>query len=186
MSETKVTVQTISKNLDKNRDAEVLNSALVIEAASYPEVHVCIKLTGEYEKQYSVIMEYEYLTEHRILIDGNLMFICFMFELVIVDLDTDKLLKRIDFDTYEIFEIHKFKSGYFVYTEGASIFMDSRFEVVYELWCGDIFANIKTDKCFEIFEDHVEVLDWFGVKHFYNEEGEYKTKHYPHLDCNAD
>ncbi len=50
-------------------------------------------------------------------------------------------------------------------------------------YCGDIFANIELEKSIEIFDDYIAVYNFYGVKHFYNELGEFKHEHFPELNC---
>ena len=41
----------------------------------------------------------------------------------------------------------------------------------------------ELEKSIEIFDDYIAVYNFYGVKHFYNELGEFKHEHFPELNC---
>lgn len=134
-----------------------------------------IELTGKYCRKYSFLSNFSNLKERAICIDGNLMIVAICCSVLFYDLEEDKVIKIVDADTW-VEDCVKLGSGYFVHGELTNFFFDKNFEIVWTDCCADIFESMKMDDVMEIGTDFVAVFDWYGVKHFYNDKGEFKTE----------
>ena len=175
----KIEITSSENLLDPPLDEQTLENAIFVEKAPYALRISRIAVSGKYNREYKIVAFCVGLNDNRVLIDGDLLIICLWSDLLIIDLKTDKLLRDIEFDSWELFAIYKFKSGYLIHGEGENYFLNQNYEVVWKLGCVDIFVNYKVKKELEIFDDYITVFDWYGSKHYYNETGEFKTEHYP-------
>lgn len=94
-------------------------------------------------------------------------------------MELDKLVKNIELDCWELFEIYKFKSGYLIHGEDEIRFMNAAFEIMWGIGAIDVYANGLVEKDFEVFDDYAIAYDWYGDKHYFDENGEFKKEHYP-------
>lgn len=182
MEKTSIKINIIKSDLDTLvNPAELPN---VIFAESCDELHTVsqIVLSGKYNKEYCLLAHFVTLNENTVLLDNDRLFICLFNEIAVVDLASDKVIKVIDYESYQLFGIYKFKNGYFVRGEGSNMFLNDNIDCVWKLGCVDIFVNPKVENEFEIHDDYIAVYDWTGSRHFYNEMGEFKTEYHPEYD----
>lgn len=182
MQETNVEIKILKQDVDFPVDPSTVDNVIFAENSNKLTSVSQIVLSGKYNRTYNVLTYFFVPELCRVLVDGDLLIFCTFSELVVVDLNQDKVIKSVDFDCYQLFEIAKFKSGYIIHGEGEIRFLNRAFDVVWEGHCADIFANIIAEKDFEVFEDYVVAIDWNGYKHYYNESGEYKIEYCPKYD----
>ena len=181
MEELRIEITSTDELLETPLDEQTLANAIFVTSANFA-LHVSnIKVSGKYNREYKLIAFCVGLNDERVLVEGNLLIVCLWSDILIIDLQTDKLVRDIDLDCAELFSIHKFQSGFFIHGELENRFLDKDFNVVWEESCCDIFFNSKVDRDLEIFEDYIVAWDWYGYKHYYNETGEFKTERY--LEC---
>lgn len=179
MQETKIEIKIIKQDIDIPVAPKTVDNVIFVENNKNLYSISQIILSGRFNRTFNVITGFFVLHERTTLIDGDLLIFCTFSELVVVDLTQNKVIKSIDFDSSQIFEIVKFKSGYILYGEEEMRFINRNFDIVWECGCADIFVNSRAEKEFEVFDDYVTVIDWDGYKHYYNEDGEFKCEYYP-------
>lgn len=179
MGEYKTFMESLADFVSPPLDKKILDTAIFVENADYGLRVSHITITGKYNREYTIVAFAVKLNENRILIDRDFLIICLWSNILIIDLKTDKLIRNIDLDCWEMFSISKFKSGYVVHGEGEIRFINQDFDIVWKMGCCDIFSNSKVEKEFTVFDDYVVAYDWYGYKHYYNEGGEFKTEYYP-------
>lgn len=182
MEQLKIDLKSSNTFLETPLDAQTLKNAICVDDSNDSLVESNITISGKYNRKYKILAFCVWLNHDRVLIDGDLLIICLWANLLIIDLKEDKLIHNIDFDCWELFRIFKFKDGYFIYGEGENRFLNKNFELVWEKGCIDIFINPKVENELEIFDDYVTCFDWCGYKHYYDENGEFKTEHYPQFE----
>lgn len=182
MEKTDVKIHIIKEYSSTPVDPSEFDDVICSETGT--ELHVAsqIEISGKYNKTYCVLTGFVRLNDNTVLVDGDRLFICLYKEIVVVDLATDKVVKIIDFDGYQLFGIYKFKSGYFVHGEITNMFLNADTACVWEYGCIDIFVNPRLENDLEISDDYIAVYDWMGDRHYYNESGEFKTEYHPELD----
>lgn len=63
------------------------------------------------------------------------------------------------------------------------IFFDFELNLKWEYqFCADSFANLILENNYEVAKDYVAIIDWCGVKHYFNEAGFFKSEVTP-FDC---
>ncbi len=186
MDRIKIDIKISDTLSDPPLDEETLNNALFVEDAPYCLRVSEITLRGKYDRKYKIVAFCVGLNADRVLIDKDLLIICLWSDLLIIDLNIDKLIKIIHFDCWEMFGIYKFKTGYFIHGEDTTRYLNGDFEQVWEGGCVDIFVNFKADRVVNIFDDCWTIIDWYGYKHYYNEKGEYKTEYCSQYDPDKD
>lgn len=159
MEETKIEITSSENLLDPPLDEQIIQGAIFVEGAPYALRISNITVSGKYNREYKVVAFGIGLNDGRVMIDGDLLIVCLWSDLLIIDLKTDKLLRDIEFDSWELFAIYKFKSGYFIHGEGENYFLNKKFEIMWEKGCIDIFVNYKVDKILEFFDDYITVFD---------------------------
>lgn len=180
MEQTKIDVKILKNDSHTEVDQQTIANAIFVEDSKCLYTVSQITLSGKHNGMYTVVTYYTELCSNRVVVDNNLMIICMSFQLVIVDLRQNKLLRTVFIDDFgEFFGIYKFKAGYFLHGEVFNYFVDSNFKVVWFLSGRDIFANPKVKNILEIFDDYITVFDWLGDKYYYNESGEFKVEYYP-------
>lgn len=182
MQETTIEIKVLKQDIDIPVDPSTVDDLIFAENSRKLNSISQIMLTGKFNRTYSVITNHFVLNKHTVLIDNDFLIFCTFSELVVVDLTQNKVIKSVDFNRSQLFEIVKFKSGYIIHGEEEIRFIDSNFDVVWECGCVDIFVNIRTENDFEVFDDHAIAIDWYGYKHYYNESGEYKREYCPQYD----
>ena len=60
--------------------------------------------------------------------------------------------------------------------ENAIRFLNTKFGIVWEIGATDIDVNNLIEKDFEVFDDYAIAYDWYGTKHYFNENGEVKNR----------
>lgn len=183
MKQTEIEIKILQNETLVKLDESVLKNAIVENKPPVWYVLSQITVTGQYNRKYNVATFYREVTPENVLIDNNLLFVCLYDEIAVIDLEKDKLVNMIDICRTELFQICKLKEGYFIHGELNNYYLDKNFNVVWELGCADIFYTNKVEKIVEVFDEYITVFDWYGVKHFYNEQGEFKTEYYP--ECAA-
>ncbi len=164
-------------------DLNKLNGIIQVEEDLQLYFFSEIKLFGKYNKTLTLLANFANLTEKSVCIDGDLMIIAISCSVLFYDLKNDRILKTVDIDTWTD-DCAKLGNGYFVHGELDNFFFNKNYEIVWTDSCGDIFENMKIEDVFEIGKDYVAVFDWFGIKHFYNQNGEFKTEKYKAYDMN--
>ena len=180
MEETAIDITIIKDDVKILVGEQAIANAIFVERAQ-SSVLTQIILSGKYNRVYTVATCYINLTHERVLVHDNLLIICAEFDLAIIDIEESKLLQIINIDKHTLFSIHKFKSGYFIHGELLNFFLNKDFQIVWEEDCGDIFYNGNVKYILEIFDDYITVFDWYGKKHYYNENGEFKHECFPEL-----
>ena len=178
MEQTKIEIKILKNDCNKILDKQDIESSFFAESNKSSVLNQ-ITLSGRYNCVYTIATSYFDLTEKRVILDDNLLFICLISKIVVIDLTKETLLHTIDMGRCWLYQICKFKSGYFLHGELNNYFLDKSFYVVWEESCCDIFFNSKVEKDLEIFENYIVAWDWYGWKHYYNESGEFKTECYP-------
>lgn len=187
MQETKIEIKIIKQDIDIPVAPNTVDNVIFVENNKNLYSISRIILSGRFNRTFNVITGYFALLERATLIDGNLLIFCTFSELVAIDLKQNRIIKTIDFKSSQIFEIVKFKSGYIIHGEEDMRFVNGDFDIVWECGCADIFVNSRAEKDFEVFDDYVTVIDWYGYKHYYNENGEFKCEYHPEYNPdNAD
>lgn len=183
MGKTKIEIDTFFKDYTKDLNPNDIENVTYVERSPVVNVATKIKLSGEYVKEYTFLTFAKEISPNRVLVDKNLLVVCLCADIVVIDLNRDEIIVDKYINSYTLYEIYKLKSGYFIWGEGESIFLNDKFEIVWRETCGDIFANLilmnLNKKICEVFDDYITVFDWFGIKHFYNENGEFKNEDYP-------
>ena len=182
MEQTKIDIKSEEELLNKPLTAQVLENAIFVDEADYGLVVSHITVSGKYNREYKILAFCVQPNDDRVLVEDELLIICLWSNLLVIDLKADKLIRNIKLDEWEMFRIFKFKDGYFIHGECENYYLNKNFDPVWEAGCIDIFVNPKVEKDLEIFDDYVTVFDWCGYKHYYNENGEFKTEHYPEYD----
>ncbi|MBQ8522630.1 MAG: hypothetical protein IJ458_03070 [Clostridia bacterium] len=176
----KKTEARIMKSYNVNEDSfNILKYDNVIEVdPPYQMIFVTeIELWGEYNKRFNIIADFANMGNRSIIVDDDLLIIGATSKLVVYDLKVDKIIKNIQLDTWAD-DVIKLLNGYFVHGELTNFFFDKDFNLVWERGCADIFENSKVKDVVEIGKNYVAVYDWYGCKHYYNEEGEFKCTYH--------
>ena len=178
MEQIKIDIKVIGDNLKEALDETIIANAIVVENFGIYNRAFEVTISGRYNRTYTIVSEWTEITLKSILIEKDLLIIILSYSIAVIDLNQNRLLQLIKLDS-SLFSIHRFKSGYFIYGELLNYFLNQKFEVVWDNGCADIFVNPKVEKELEIFSDYITVFDWCGYKHYYNENGKFKTEHYP-------
>lgn len=187
MQTTKLDLQIIKNDINSPVDISTLSNVIFIEDSDDLRIVSQITLSGKYNRVYNVVSNYISLDLDRVCLDNDTLIIALFDELAIIDLKQDKLARVVKLkDCWGIFNICKFKSGYFIHCEGVCYFLDNNFNILWESSSIDIFVNSKVENDFELHEDYIVVYDWYGHKYYYNENGVCKCEHYPQLNCSKD
>ena len=173
MDEINIEIKASENFLDEAPPESALEGAIYVDNKDYALRESRITVSGKYNREYKVVAFCVPLCAERVIVDGDYLIICLWSNVLVIDLKADKLIKNIHFDGYEIFRIFKFKDGYFIHGECYNRYLNKDFDLVWENSAADIFANPDVKEALEIFEDYVTVYDWDGIKHFYNEKGEF-------------
>lgn len=184
MCETEFTIEILKNDFKTLLSEDDLKNAIFVEKGD--EFHYLSKITvrGKYCREYTVASFISELTPTRVLLDGELLLVLLWSELAVIDLEQNKLLRVIDFESWELFGIYKFKSGYFIHGEDSTRYLDDNFNLLWEEGCVDAFANIKVDNEVKIFDYYWTIIDWCGYNHYYDENGEFMHPLLPQYDCN--
>ncbi|MDE7329168.1 MAG: hypothetical protein K2N57_05440 [Clostridia bacterium] len=184
MQTTNIDIQIIKNDVNTYVDTSTLQNVIYIENALDLHIISQITLSGQYNSVYNVVSHFIALDAHRICVDNDILLIALYEEIAIVDLKKDKIDRVIKFNNcWGIRNFCKFKSGYFVHGEGVNYFLNKNFDVLWNVSSIDIFVNMRVKNDFEIQEDYIAVYDWYGNKHYYNENGEFDCTYYPQLNC---
>ena len=184
MQTTEIEIQIIKNDVKTSVDISTISNVIYIEDS--PDLHIVsqITLSGQYNRVYNVVSYFITLDANRVCVDNDILLIALYEEIAIVDLRQDKIDRIMKFDNcWGIRNFCKFKSGYFIHGEGVNYFLDKNFNVLWSVSSMDIFANMRVKNDFELYEDYIAVYDWYGNKHFYNENGEFDCKYYPQFNC---
>ena len=183
MRKTSFEIKLLKNDFNTPLTLKDLKNAAVVESASEWHNLVKIVISGEYCREYIVASDVAQISPKTVLIDGKLLFVILWSELAIIDMQQDTLLKTVEFDSWQLFSIYKFKTGYFIHGEDAIRYLNDRFELVWDSFCVDIFFNFKIDEIISIFDEYWTATDWCGYIHFFNEYGEFKCEYDPKYDC---
>ena len=181
MEHTKIDITLVRDDDRITVDEQTIANAIVAESFEKLYSVYQIKLSGKHTRQYNVLTGWASLSNKDVLVDDNLLIIALTYDLAVIDLQQDKLVRIIELSDYQLFSIVKFKSGYIVHAELDTYFLDKNFAIVWQEGCVDIFFNSNVENDFEVFEDFVIAYDWYGYKHYYDESGEFKHEYYPEL-----
>ena len=179
MDEIRVEIIASEELLDPPIDERITESAFFVEEVSYALRVSKISLSGKYNREYTIVAFTIGLDDKRVLLDGDLLIVCLWSNILIIDLKSNELVRNVELDSCELFEICKFKSGYLIHGEDAIRFMNADFEIAWDEWACDIYANKLVEKEFEVFADYATAYDWYGNKHYFDENGEFKIEPHP-------
>lgn len=171
----KITIERLG-DVGKDRAAtEAAERAIYVEKG-YDETAYCITVRGEYDGTFYFVTGLSGINEERVLADGDKLIVCLSSDIVVLDLQTGKILKTIAVTQYvDMFAIYKFKDGYFVHGQMVNRYFDNKFALQWEYGGKDIFYCPNRESSLEICDDHIDVWDFEGNKYTYDEYGETNT-----------
>ena len=138
MQTTNIDIQIIKNDFHADVDLSTLDN--VIFADNSDELHVVsqITLSGKYNGVYNVVSFIEQLTLDTICLDEDVLLIAIAEQVAVVDLKQDKLICVLKLDYCgSLFNICKFKSGYFIHGECSDYFW-----IKILIYCGTQVAQI--------------------------------------------
>lgn len=184
MCKTNIAIEILKDDLNTQVASVDLQNAIFIENGEELCCLSKIIISGDYCREYTVASHVLKLDNNRILLDGKLLLVVLWSELAIIDIEQNKLLDVLNFNSWELFGVYKFKSGYFLHGEDSTRFLNGNFNLLWESGCVNIFVNYKTNCEVQIFDGYFTILDWYGYNHFYDENGELTSVYCPQYDCN--
>lgn len=179
MEQTEIEIKVLKRDMDSRADEKTIENAVFVEDSEYLYTVTELTLRGKYNRVYTVVTDFLEIEENEVVVNDNLLVMCVFNVLVIIDVLQNKVIKTIKFDDTLLYGIYNFKSGYFVHGETINYLLTENFDTAWQCGCDEIFFNSKARKDLVVFDDYVVAFDSLGYKHYYNENGEFKTEYFP-------
>ena len=172
MQNAEITIEDLGTVAGNSAATVAVQKAIYVENEHSESVY-CITLRGTCERKYYFVTELSVLHEDRVLLDGDLLIVCLLSDIILIDLQADKVRKVVNVTSDpDMCAIYKFKGGYFVHGEMTNRYFDSDFNLLWGASGRDIFFCPDRKNSLEIYDDHIDVWDFLGNKYTYDELGE--------------
>ena len=135
------------------------------------------KIYGEIKKELFFVTELGGVGKNVAYVDNdNFLYAGFGCNLIKYDLNTNILIKNIN--EYEwINNFFLLDDGFLLHQEMTVKYYDKDFNLKWvNTDCADIFANLHVKDNFEIDNNYIAIIDWYGNKHYFNKNGKFDQK----------
>lgn len=109
-------------------------------------------------------------------IEDDFLYAGFASNVIIYDLNNKNLINNIHCKEW-IHNFFKLDNGFLLHQEMSVKFFNKNLDLLWEdTSCVNIFGNLVLKENYEIGKDYIAIIDWYGFKHYYNKNGQFKME----------